>query len=528
MQSKSLQESSGPSGTELSAPEEGSSASGRLLRPAPSALVALGLLVTAASQTAKAGPAVYDQVFAPSGGTISGSLGTNDNLDPAQSPVFQAAPAQVGTFTLTDTATGAFSYVAPPNPGDTVMNDWLGYSLVEGSSSSSASVSIQINPANPQAQPDAATTVADKSVTIFPLSNDIGVQLNTANVIVDLSLLVQPQHGMVVRNPDESQFPSGPASFVYYPDPGFTGVDRFYYSLLNTDGAALYKTSFAPVSVTVNSSGGATNPPVSVPPSPPAPVGSYAAADDAYGLYAGQYIQANVKGNDDFHPSVSWYSIAAGADADVDGILDPGSTPAHAATFTMDFAGRFLYEPQPGFFGTDQFKYELRQGWVDSQGASHSSNTFATVNITVLSRVVDDVASVVAGQQLSAGVAPNDRLAGMVSGQFHSTSQPAHGQLVSFDPNTGAYVYVPDPAYVGVDEFLYELEEFDAQGKSLAKYPGKVTITVTAAPPVDPPVTTVRPVPALSGWGAASLSALLAGMGVWVPRRRNDRTNKRE
>lgn len=526
MQPKSLQTSSLP-GTKPSVPEEGNAPSGRLLRPAPSALVALGLLVSAASQTAKAGPALYDQLFAPSGGTISGSLGTNDNLDPAQSPAFQATPAQIGTFTLTDTATGAFSYVAPPNTSDAIMNDWLSYSLVEGSTTSSASVGIQINPANPQAQPDAATTVADKSVTILPLSNDVGVQLNTANVIVDVQLLGQPEHGLVVRKPDESQFPSGPASFVYYPDPGFTGVDRFYYSLMNTDGAALYKSSFAPISVTVNSAGGATNPPVTVPPSPPAPVGSYAAADDAYGLYAGQYVQANVKDNDDFHPSVGWYSISAGADADFDGVPDPGSTPAHAATFTIDFAGKFLYEPQPGFFGTDQFKYELRQGWVDAQG-SHSSNTFATVNITVLSRVVDDAASVVAGQQLSASVAPNDRLAGMVSGQFHAVSQPAHGQLVSFDPTTGAYVYVSDPAYVGIDEFLYELEEFDAQGKSLAKYPGKVTITITAAPPIDPPGPTVRPVPALSGWSAASLSALLAGMGAWVPRRRNDRNNKRK
>jgi hypothetical protein len=125
--------------------------------------------------------------------------------------------------------------------------------------------------------------------------------------------------------------------------------------------------------------------------------------------------------------------------------------PGHG-TLVLNFDGSFVYTPAAGFYGTDSFAYQARDGAV-------TSNT-ATVTLTVTEQAPaaeahaydlthDQPLTVAAAFGVLAGAsdADGDALtASLVSG-------PAHGSL-TLNPD-GSFTYVPAAGYVGADAFTY-------------------------------------------------------------------------
>lgn len=117
-------------------------------------------------------------------------------------------------------------------------NDTFSYEVRDAQGATAlATVTVQIKPANhpPVAAPDKAETTAGTPVTIHPLANDRDPDGDR----LTLDKVGTPGHGQVRKGTD--------GTLVYVPAPGFTGVDRFDYTVADPGGL----TATAVVEVTV-------------------------------------------------------------------------------------------------------------------------------------------------------------------------------------------------------------------------------------------------------------------------------------
>jgi filamentous hemagglutinin family protein len=96
------------------------------------------------------------------------------------------------------------------------------------------------------------------------------------------------------------------------------------------------------------------------------------------------------------------------------------------------------------------------------------------------------------GDPVTGNVLDNDTLPGGGTLTAILTSEPEHGELMEFDPETGDYIYQPKTGFVGTDTFTYV-----ATDGELYSDPITVTITVTNNLPVAGPdaTTTNQDVP---------------------------------
>ncbi|MCU0303437.1 MAG: Ig-like domain-containing protein [Thermoanaerobaculales bacterium] len=140
------------------------------------------------------------------------------------------------------------------------------------------------------------------------------------------------------------------------------------------------------------------------------------------------------------------------------------SPPAHGIWEIVD--GVFSYLPDPDFNGVDTFDVEVSDGEL---GAA------ATVTINVLP--VNDPPT--AGDA-SWETAENTPLTATLPGAdidgdaltFSILSGPAHGAAVIDDAATGIFTYTPNPGFVGVDGFVFEVADLETAAT------GSATITV--------------------------------------------------
>ena len=143
-------------------------------------------------------------------------------------------------------------------------------------------------------------------------------------------------------------------------------------------------------------------------------------------------------------------------DSDVD---DSGLTLVNASdtangTLTVNADGTFDYVPNPDFFGTDSFTYQL-------EDPSRAVSAIATVTITVdpvndAPVAVDDNFTTNEDTTLSGTVFTND--SDVDSGfMLVNASDTANGML-TINPD-GTFDYVPDPDFFGTDSFTYRLED---------------------------------------------------------------------
>ncbi|MFW9968042.1 MAG: Ig-like domain-containing protein, partial [Candidatus Thorarchaeota archaeon] len=329
-------------------------------------------------------------------------------------------------------ADGSLSYVPD---ADWHGTDSLTYQVFDGTDYSGlVTVTVEVEPVGdaPRAQDDSYTTEENIPLIIDALS---GVLVNDSDPDDDLlasQIITFPSHGSLDFNVD--------GSFTYTPDPDWYGVDSFVYEAL--DGIF---TDTATVTITVLP---ANKPPV--------------ASDDFYTT------------NEDVVLDVDAMNGVLANDNDINGDFLTAvllSGPTHGS-LSLNADGSFTYTPDPNWYGTDSFAYEVSDGELTDN---------AIVIITVNS--VNDAPVAKADAYTTDEDVPLNIPAPGILGTDSDIegsilealllTDVSHGILTLFAD--GSFVYEPNPDFFGIDSFAYTA--FDGELESNV---ATVTITVTA------------------------------------------------
>lgn len=122
---------------------------------------------------------------------------------------------------------------------------------------------------------------------------------------------------------------------------------------------------------------------------------------------------------------------------------------------TLDFRedGKFAYDPNPDFFGTDAFTYKVHDGVHDSNTATVRINVSNLEDIPVgaadFYSVSEDSALFVPAAE---GVLDNDFDPDLESLTALLVTSPIYGELTLNDD--GSFRYVPSPNFNGTDFFV--------------------------------------------------------------------------
>ncbi|MDX1478832.1 MAG: Ig-like domain-containing protein [Saprospiraceae bacterium] len=269
------------------------------------------------------------------------------------------------------------------------------------------------------AHDDAGITSEDIPLSGNVTANDFDPEGDP--VMVSTTPVVAPVHGTLSLNPD--------GSYLYIPDPGFSGHDFFQYSLCD-DGSPV-QCDTASVSIAVL--------PVNDPPM---------AIDDINVMPENTFATGNVLIND-VDPENDALTVST----------TPVSSPS-SGTVVLNADGTYTYMPAPGFSGEDQFTYE-----VCDDGTPVLCDT-ATVYLEVVPNVIPFNLPPVANpdaNQTEEGIPVSGNL---LSNDFDPNGDmlvidtvpvinPANG-TVDINPD-GTYTYSPNPGFSGFDVFSYEV-----------------------------------------------------------------------
>ena len=190
------------------------------------------------------------------------------------------------------------------------------------------------------------------------------------------------------------------------------------------------------------------------------------AVDDAATTTEGVLVSGNVLSND--------------IDAEGDVLTATFGAGPSNGSLTLNSDGSFDYTPNVGFVGTDFFFYTVDDG----NGGSDTGTALITVNagppVNTPPIAVDDLATTEEGVVVSGNVLANDTDADGDALTAALDLGPANGTL-SLNAD-GTFDYTPNAGFVGTDDFFYVLDDGNG-GTDTAS----VSITVTAAPPVNTP-----------------------------------------
>ena len=370
-----------------------------------------------------------DTAIATDGQPLTIAVLSNDSdADGDALTVTAVTPPAHGTATI---AGGAIVYTpATPFSG----SDTFRYTVNDGRGGmASAMVTITVDPAPdrpPQAVRDVVTTSYGLPVTINVLSNDSDPDGDTLSIVG----VTQPPNGNVTVNG---------TTLTYTPNPGFSGVDRFTYTV--SDGHGGTSTAIVTITVTLQT------PPPNRPP---------VAVDDTATTAFAQPVTINVLAND--------------SDPDHDPLLISGVSPPANGTATV--AGNAVtYTPAAGFSGTDRFTYSISDG--------HGGTSTAAVTVTVSPQpnrppvAVDDAATTASGQPVTVNVLANDSDPDGDPLTISGVTAPANGTVSAIG---GSITYTPAAGFAGTDRFTYSID--DGRGGTAT-----AAVTITIAPPVNQP-----------------------------------------
>ena len=358
-----------------------------------------------------------------------------DEDDDALTAALVSGPSH-GTLTLD--SDGSFEYVPD---ADFTGTDTFTYVAYDGTTiSEPVTVTVTVEEANdaPVAAADAYSVDENDTLTVSA-SNGV-LKNDTDEDGDDLSavLVTNPSHGTIDFDSD--------GSFKYVPDVNFAGTDTFTYYA--TDGTS--HTDAIVVTITVNEGNDA-------------PVGT----EDSYTV------------DEDGTLTVNAASGVLKNDTDADGddleaaLVDGPSN----GTLTLDDDGSFTYEPDADFNGTDTFTYYATDGDLDSEEI--------TVTITVnpvndAPVAADDAYTTTPGDQLDVtaadGILSNDVDVDGDSLTVTLVDDVAHGTLTL--GSGGAFTYVPESGYHGIDTFTYTISDGTASSE-------EVTVEIHVNTPAD-------------------------------------------
>ncbi|MCJ8274406.1 MAG: Ig-like domain-containing protein, partial [Psychrosphaera sp.] len=361
-------------------------------------------------------------------------------LDPVEGP-FQ------GTLILQED--GGFSYTADAGATDT---DTFTYRTIDGTGATADSVVlITINGGNffPVAANDRYTLNEDETfnstISInHPsiLSNDF--DLDTADTLTLVTQLEQAtSHGLLNLAPD--------GTFTYQPDPGYYGIDSFKYRISDPQGAL----AEAAVILTIVKK---NNPPFAI-------LDTYRPSEDTtFIVNAVRGVLAN-DSDPDFDPK---FATTTPVEAPIHGLL------------TLAIDGSFSYIPEANFFGTDSFRYEVK----DDSGLS----AIGTVRLTVINVndnpvAIDDSAQTTGVNPVVIDVLDNDTdIEGNVLSVDSATVPANVGSSIVDTDNT--LTFIPKKNFNGVAEIDYTISD-GAGGTASAKVFVSVNVLNTAPVAID-------------------------------------------
>ncbi|HWL67502.1 MAG TPA: DUF2341 domain-containing protein [Geminicoccus sp.] len=290
-----------------------------------------------------------------------------------------------------------------------------------------AVVTITVSAANlqPVANDDAAATAPGTLVNIDVLANDQDPDGDP----LQLGSISMPGHGSITAHPD--------MSVTYQPELGFTGVDRFTYTVIDGQGGS----DSAEVTITV---AGVNLPPV--------------ANDDQVTTGPGQPVLITVLTND---------SDGNGDPLQLSGIAMPAN-----GTVSIDGLDRLLYTPATGFTGTDQFTYTI----TDGQGGTATGRVTVQVQASNTAPVATaDSVTTYANTPVTIPLLANDTDVDGDTIRLIALTVPSNG-TVAVDGQQRV-VYTPAAGFTGTDGFTYRIA--DSRGGESS---GTVTVQVQVQP----------------------------------------------
>jgi len=254
----------------------------------------------------------------------NGVLANDSDADGDVLQALAAAPPQHGSLTLN--ADGSFTYT--PHFGYSGP-DSFSY-IVRDPSGDESVATVHLTVRLPNGAPVAVgndyqvnengTLVIDAAGGVLANDSDPDGDPMTAQVVMG------PRNGALTFAAD--------GSFIYTPNPGFSGTDSFVYAV--SDGS---ETSQATVTLTVN----AVN---------EAPIGQA----DSYAMVVGGALVVDAAHG----------VLANDSDPDGDALSVSLIQGPQNGQFILNADGSFSYTPDNGFTGTDTFTYSLRDGTTSS------------------------------------------------------------------------------------------------------------------------------------------------------------------
>ncbi|MCB9257550.1 MAG: tandem-95 repeat protein, partial [Chitinophagales bacterium] len=352
---------------------------------------------------------------------VSGDVSTND-IEPDKDPVTFTLVEDVDptTGTLVFNSDGTYTFTPEPGFEGTVT---FSYSIcdVPGNLCDTATVVIDVDQYNPNTNND--PIAVDDNVIVFgdpsnPVGTVICILCNDSDPdgdVVTTTIISGPNNGTFTPNPD--------GTYTYTPNPGFTGDDVIVY--VNCDGFGLCDTATVTITVLPNPGNNVNHQPFAV--------------DDHYSTNQDVAITTeNVTDND--------------VDFDNDNLTVSLIDGPSFGSLTQNPDGSFVYTPNVGFAGEDQYTYVICD---DGNPVLCDS---ATVYITVFSDAVDavnDTVQLLNNDPVDVVVLNNDSYSTGSPSVTILTDPVAGSAVVNVD---GTITYYPNPdAGVEVDSFQYVL-----------------------------------------------------------------------
>jgi PKD repeat protein/subtilisin family serine protease len=294
-----------------------------------------------------------------------------------------------------------------------------------GTDQATIHVEVTQPPQPPTARDDCSQTPAGMDLDLGTVQAP-AIFGNDAGERVD-SLVADPPHGRIgqLNHPSDT--------YLYRPDPGFTGTDTFAYFIWDS----YRQKSSATVTIHV---GGGSCPVVNQPPVP---------LDDAFTTpfnSSRSFLVSTLLAND---------TDPDGDEVFFDGLV--GDQPPSHGFLSVDGIGPediiYRYHPDPGFVGTDSFGYQVS----DEQGATARATVRFTVTTAGFGGNPDLFLTTIGGRLrvFSGDLLANDS-AGAV---FVNAGNPRHGDLViaGIGPEGVLYDFYPTPGFTGEAGFDYRI-----------------------------------------------------------------------
>lgn len=286
-----------------------------------------------------------------------------------------------------------------------------------------AVVTINIIQESPTAVNDISSTMEDTTVEIDILANDIDLQdnIDPESVI----FVVPPENGNV-------SYDANTNLVTYIPTANYNGVDSFIYEVCDMMGLC----DQASVEITI----------VAVNDAPVVNPDTDSTAED-------MMVTTMILENDD-DPN------------DPLGNIDPSSVsivsqPSHGQITIDPVSGSVTYTPNTGYFGTDEYTYNVCDNGFPLPALCSS----ASVSLTISNQsptAVDDELLTNEDTPAMVDVSSNDTdpQNNIDPGSVTIHTQPSHG-IASVNPETGFISYTPNLNYYGSDNLVYTICDID-------------------------------------------------------------------